>query len=179
MRYRCHRLATYRAVPISPPRRAPYWPVRTFWSRVCAYCSVPLRIDIPPRRAPYWPVQTVSAGGFPKARFTLVVWQCSVWHRSLLGLSSWQAPCVCIIRRHLVPSRVVTRCCRSQGFLLLSSTVQYCLFDCITVQYRLTNSVTRRTGWCRLLTCTAVGRSDTQHSAPCCTDGLLTATHRT
>ena len=29
VRYRCRRLATYRAVPISPPRRVPYWPVRT------------------------------------------------------------------------------------------------------------------------------------------------------
>jgi hypothetical protein len=87
------------AVPVSPPRYVPCGTdiptsPRTVLARtdflvagMAAYCSVPLRIDIPPRRAPYWPVQTVSAGGFPKARFTLVIWQCSVWHCSLLGVT--------------------------------------------------------------------------------------------
>ena len=32
VRYRHHRLTTYRAVPISPSCCVPYWPVRTSWS---------------------------------------------------------------------------------------------------------------------------------------------------
>ena len=180
------------AVPMSPPRRVPYWPVRSWaefrgFDGMAAYCSVPLRAVTyrypSPRRAPYWPVQTVSAGGFPKARFTLLVWQCSVWHRSLLGVTL-SFPLASTLRPHHTASLGSITCCHSLLSLTgIPATVQYCSILSVRLQYLqapLQQTGNRLGGWCRLLMCTAVGRSDTPFSAmQYSTDGLFIATHRT
>ena len=101
----------------------------------------------------------MSAGGFPKARFTLLVWQCSVWHRSLLGVTL-SFPLASTLRLHHTASLGSITCCHSLPSLTgIPATVQYCSILVCSIAVLAGSFPTSG-----LLPATAVVRKDSRYS---------------